>query len=318
MTNMITGQLQAATVVTNCWEQSSRLYQTVFGYDLLEEGQLSAAQKAGLTPKLGRYSLWGYNSGAVVRLVELNDSTARPGRDGARAFDPGMAIIETGTTEVQATYERAIRARFGVISLPKDYRFEGPEPLGKAVFRSFALFGPAGEQYFITQVMQRSGGESHLMRQGMQGVNAPGNVDFGLADRQPVTEFWTAIMGLVPVTDLYANQPDVAEIMGGPPGMSFDMLLMGFEKERVGLELDIYKPYHPDYDYQTYPTSFEKTGLAMATYPVADISSLAQAVERAGYEIVSRVGLPLRGRAAPSAIIVRGPVGELIELVEPG
>jgi hypothetical protein len=315
MNNLINGPLKAVTVVTNCWEQSCRFYRDALGYNLLAEGELSAAQKAIFGPKLGRYTLWGYETGSVVRLLELNDPQARPIREGARAYDTGMAVIEGGTPDVMQAYFRVLRCRFGSISAPKNFYVEGPEPLGKVLMKSAAFMGPAGEQVFVTEITQREGGVSLLKEKSVEGINAPGNVAFCMVDRQPIENFWGALVGLRPVNDLPVRDPNAPEIMGGPEGMTFDMLLMGFGMERIGMEFHIYGPYQPDYDYRRYPTSFDKTGLASATWPTPNLKTAIETFKAAKIEILSEFGLPTREKAEPAAVVVRGPLGEIVELI---
>ena len=315
MSNLINGPLQAATVVTNSWEQSCRFYRDAFGYELLAEGELSVSQREAFGQQLGRYTIWGKAAGSVVRLIELNDPAARPIREGSRAFDTGMAIIEAGTPDVEAAYRRVLRCRFGAISSPQDFYAEGPEPLGQVFMRSVAFLGPAGEQVFVTEITKRQGGVSLLKERSVEGINVPGNVAFCLVNRQPIEQFWQPLLGIGPVNDVSLHDPNAPEIMGGPAGLSFDMLLMGFGTERVGMEFHVYSPYHPDFDYKLYSTSFSQTGLAMASWPTADVQATTTSLQKAGCEIISTIGLPLRTKAEPSAVVVRGPLGELIELV---
>lgn len=315
MNNLINGPLQAVTVVTNSWEQSCRFYGDALGYNLLGEGQLSTAQKAAFGSKLGRYSLWGYTNGSVVRLIELNDPAARPIREGARAYDTGMAVIEGGTPDIMNAYYRVIRSRFGAISAPQNFYVEGPEPLGKILMKSAAFMGPAGEQVFVTEITKREGGTSLLKEKAVEGINAPGNVAFCLLNRQPIEQFWGPIVGLRPVNDLPVQDPNAPEIMGGPDNMAFDMLLMGFGMERIGMEFHIYEPHQPNYDYRRYPTSFDKTGLAMASWPTSNVQNAAEKLRAANYEVLAEVGLPLRDNPEPAAAVFRGPIGEIIELV---
>ncbi len=215
MASLICGPLQAVRVVTNCWEQSCRFYREALGYNLLDEGALSIRQKAAFGEKLNRYSLWGYDSGSVVRLLELEDSQARPIREGAQAYDSGMAVIEGGTPDVMRAYYRVLGCRFGAYAFPKNFYVEGPEPLGKVLMKSVAFIGPAGEQVFVTKITQREGGVSLLKEKSVEGINAPGNVAFSLVDRQPLDNFWRAIVGLRPVNDLSVNDENAPKLWPG-------------------------------------------------------------------------------------------------------
>ena len=54
MESNFTGILQAASVVTNSWKESLRFYQQGLGYEIVEEGELSAAQKVIFGEQLNR------------------------------------------------------------------------------------------------------------------------------------------------------------------------------------------------------------------------------------------------------------------------
>ncbi len=314
MESLINGSLRAVTVITNTWAQSCRLYHDAFGYTLQAEGELTAAQKAMFGSKLGRYALWGFEQGAVVRLIELNDPDARPIREGAQPYDPGMAIIEAGTPDVDAAYSRVLRARFGAVSAPKDFYAKGPEPLGEVFMRSVAILGAAGEQVFVTQITQRKGGVSLLNDKAVAGINVPGNVAFSLPNRAAIEQFWTPVMGLVPVTDIPMHDPNVPELLGAPADLHFEMVLLGYGLTRVGIEFYTFSTYQPPTPYRVFPTSFDKTGLAVATYPTPDVKAAITRLREAGCEIISELGLPNRTTVEPEAVLLRGPVGEIIEL----
>jgi catechol 2,3-dioxygenase-like lactoylglutathione lyase family enzyme len=312
---LINGPLQAVSIVTNTWAASLQFYGQALGYDLLAEGQLTARQRALFGEHLGRYALLGHAEGAVVRLLETADATAPPHRLGARPWDLGLGVLEAGTPDVLRAYERVLRHRFGAISEPAEFDAEGPEPLGLVVMRSAAFMGPAGEQIFVTQIVRRTGGVSLLKESAVPGINAPANVVVSLRDRAPIEQFWRPVLGIGPVNDLPMVQPLAAKIMGGPPQMGFDMLLMGYGQERIGLEQHIYGPHNQGFDYQTFPCSFANTGLASACWPCPDLAGAKQTIAAAGMAVVSdSVGLPLRHAAEPEALVLVGPVGELIEL----
>jgi catechol 2,3-dioxygenase-like lactoylglutathione lyase family enzyme len=316
MSNLISGSLQAVTIVTNTWEQSRRFYGSALGYQVLAEGELSDAQKAMFGEKLGRYCLFGFAQGALVRLIELDDKDALPVRLGANPWDNGLAVLEAGTPDVQAAYFRVLRHRFGAICVPTEFSVSGPEPLGTILIRSTGFMGPSGEQLFVSQIVEREGGVSLLNEKAVDGINAPANVVISLKNREPIGKFWLPLFGIAPVTDLPLVQKAAAEIMGGPAGMGFDMTLNGHGSHRVGLEMHVFEPYNPDYQYKTYPCDFSKTGLASACWQSPDLAAVKAKIEASGYRIISQVGLPLRHNPNPEAVVVVGEVGEIIELVQ--
>jgi hypothetical protein len=312
---LLTGSLQAVSVVTNCWAQSMRFYVQALGYQIWQEGVLNAVQRQIFGQHLGRYALLGHAEGSLVRLLETSLTEAPPNRLGARPWDLGMAVIEAGTPDIERAYYRVLRHRFGAISEPAEFDAEGPEPLGMVVMKSAAFIGPAGEQIFVTQIVRRKGGVSLLKESAVEGINSPANVVISMKDRRPIEQFWQPVLGISPVNDLPLKQPLAAKIMAGPPDMGFDMLLMGHGTHRIGMEQHVYAPHNPTYDYQTFPCSFEKTGVASACWQSPDLELAAQKIAEAGYEIISRVGLPVRNQEAPEAVVFRAPLGEIIELV---
>jgi len=314
--SLINGALQAVSIVTNTWATSLRFYTQALGYQLLTEGQLSAKQKAVFGRQLGKYALLGHEHGSVVRLLETADAQALPNRLGARPWDLGLGVIEAGTPDIMRTYEQVLRQRFGAISEPAEFDAEGPEPLGHVVMKSVAFIGPSGEQIFVTQIVRRQGGVSLLKESAVAGVNAPANVVISMRDREPINVFWRPVLGIAPVNDLPLINPLAAKIMGGPPEMGFDMLLMGYDRERIGLEQHIYAPHNPRFDYQTFPCSFGKTGVASACWPCPDPAAAAHQIAAAGFPIMGQIGLPLRHATEPMATVCIGPLGEIIELAE--
>lgn len=311
----ITGALQAITIVTNTWERSQQFYQDGLGYEKLSEGLLTENQRKNFGLNLGKYVLLGHQEGSIVRLIELNDLKAIPNRVGAKPWDCGMAVFEAGTPNVEKSYERLIRNRFGALALPTEFDCEGPEPLGYIVMKSTAFIGPSGEQVFVTQIVGRKGGVSLLKEHSVDGINTPANCVISIQNRDVQEKFWKDIIGIVPVNDLVLKQPGAAAIMGGPADMGFDMCLMGHELERVGMEQHVYEEQNPDYTFKIFPCDFSKTGLASAAWQGQNLEELREKLSKNGYEILSEIGLPIRNNPEPKALVFIGPHGEIIELL---
>ena len=212
----------------------------------------SKKQKKQFGNKLKRYILLGHTGGSVVRLIETTDKTAVPNRIGARPWDNGLCVFEAGTPDVERAYFKVLRARFGAICTPSEFDCEGPEPLGYILMRSTAFIGPAGEQVFVTQIVNRKGGTSLLKEKAVDGINVPANVVISLKSREQQA-FYKRVLGIYPINDLPLKQELAAAIMAGPSDMGFDMCLMGNETERIGLEQHVYGVHNPQYDFITYP-----------------------------------------------------------------
>jgi hypothetical protein len=315
MTHII-GALQAISIVTNTWERSLQFYQDGLGYEILSGGFLTKNQQKIFGHNLNKYVLLGHHEGSIVRLIELNDQKAVPNRVGANPWDCGMAVFEAGTPDVEKAYEKLIRNRFGALALPTEFDCEGPEPLGYIVMKSTAFIGPSGEQVFVTQIVGRKGGVSLLKEHSVDGINTPANCVISIQNREIQKKFWKDIIGIVPVNDLILRQAGAAAIMGGPSDMAFDMCLMGYGLERVGMEQHVYEPHNPTYDFKIFPCDFSKTGLASATWKGQNLEELKEKLLANGFEIKSSVGLPIRNNPEPEALVFVGPYGEIIELLE--
>jgi catechol 2,3-dioxygenase-like lactoylglutathione lyase family enzyme len=326
----IISPLAAITVVSNTVLQSLRFYTEGLGYRLLAEGVLTDRQKASFGKQLNRYFLLGYTvqrdplegeggantqgTASIVRLVETTDKMAEPNRVGANPWDNGLCVFEAGTPDVERAYTKLLRARFGAICPPYEFDCEAPEPLGYILMRSTAFIGPAGEQVFVTQIVNRRGGISLLKEKAVDGINVPANAVISLKSRAQ-QDFYRRVLGLYPVNDVPMQQPLAAAIMAGPADMGFDMCLMGAGSERIGMEQHVYDRFHPDYAYRTFPCSFQKTGLVAATWYGRDFDSLEKKLASENKRILSRVGLPILGNSEPNALVFEGIVGEIIELL---
>jgi hypothetical protein len=180
--------------------------------------------------------------------------------------------------------------------------------------RSTAFIGLSGEQVFVTQIVNRRGGTSLLKEKAVDGINTPANVVISLKNREQQA-FYKRVLGIYPINDLPLIQPLAAAIMAGPSDMGFDMCLMGNEIERIGMEQHLYEQHNPQYDYKTYPCSFEKTGLASAAWQGKDLDLLKPILIKEKCRIIGDRGLPIRGNAEPDALVFQGIVGEILELI---
>ena len=106
-------------------------------------------------------------------------------------------------------------------------------------------------------------------------------------------------------------QRNANELMGGPADNYF---LWGFLGRDVRIELE----EHRQPQGTVYPTSLDRTGLAMMTLSVSDLTRARALCREAGITPVGRGALPLPGRPRPDGFTLRGAVGELIEVVGRG
>jgi hypothetical protein len=284
----------------------------------LDQGLLNEEQRKAFGPHLSGYLLLGHEQGCVVRVLLSDNQNLPMQRLGAKPWDTGFSMLEAGCPDVDAAYKRIISQRFGVIAPPLELEMTGPEPLGKVAMKSMNVVGPNGEQVLVTEILRREGGQSMLNERGINGINVPANVVLVMKNRKPFEEFWQALLELEAVNDLALHTGQTPVILGGSEGMAFDMILSGYGRDRLGLEIHFYERLNPDYEFKNYPSDFGHTGLVSACWPCKSIVDVKRTCSALGIELVSELGLPLReGLGYPTAWI-RGIEGELVELVELG
>ncbi|WP_428662617.1 VOC family protein [Runella sp.] len=301
----IVGALQAVSVITNSWAQSIRFYTEALGYRIIERGELTHIQKNTFGRHLGKYALLGYDEGSVVRLIETSNIGALPNRIGAHPWDNGLAVMEACTADVERAYWKVLRARFGAIASPGEFDFESFGNQTNSAVKSVAFIGPSGEQLFVT--------ETNDCVERCEGINAPSTAVISVTTHE-LQSMYAEVLGSVPINDFRIRPLGKTTLLGAPAEAGFEMCLMGYDTHSVGLEQHIYSDYAGD-TFQTYPCDFLKTGVASACWQGQDLSMLRYKLQEANWEILSEVGLPIRGNPEPEAVVFQGPVGEILELL---
>lgn len=307
-------RVMAFTVVTPDLDASIAFWRDAIGYALLERGLL-----ADPLPMAGRgFAFLQHPDGGptgVVRLLqaEPGDGPNRP-RPGARAWDPGLAVLELGNKDPEASYARLTEAGAPTLSPPLPYQFRNAGALMNVDVQSYAAFGPAGEQLFITYSERTNAQGERVVPRVYSGLHGPvGNAVIPTRDRVPILAWYEAILGVAPTVDEVCEQETVNEIIGAPKGTRFQMIMVGPEAGKtIGVEIEEY--YHQDA--RRYPTDLNRTGLAMITIGVDDLGPVRDAVRRAGMTPTGEGAFPLPGNRNPEGFILRGIEGELVEVVE--
>lgn len=303
-------KMVACSTVTPDYQASIRFYRDLLGFALVEQGRLpSNASTAPGATKLGqRYALLaaaGSTRGAHVRILEA-PVAAKPNRPRPRSriFDPGLAVMECGAEDIAESYRILKNAGVPMISSPRYYFFRATSMGFDLDVMSYSPFGPAGEQLFVTSNI-RSDRPRWTLPGLHQNVVA---VMISSLDQRPVEEFYLKALGLKRVNQMDSFQRNTNELMGGPADNYF---LWGFLGKDVRIELE----EHRQPNGVIYPTSLDRTGLAMFTLSVNDLSRCRAMCREAGIAPVGEGALPLPGRARPAGFTLRGAVGELIEIV---
>ena len=307
-------KLWAVTVVTPDIEASIAFYRDALGYELLRRGTLTqpvpAADGAG---EVGRaFALLrgsGGEAGTVRLLAVSGDAAPNRPRPTARAWDPGLAVLEFITTDPERSYAQVTGTGAKTLSKPLPYLFRNAGALGDIDVVSYSAFGPAGEQMFITRSVGPK--RASVDFDGLHG--RVGNVVIPNLERGPVLAFYEAVFGIVAAVDAECLQETVNEIINVPSDTFFQMIMLGRPGETVGIEVEEYRVASGT----TYPTSLGRTGLAMATFRVTDLDACRARCLAQGIELEAEGALPLEHDDHPSGFILRGAVGELVEVVGP-
>lgn len=303
----------ALTTVSPSVEASIEFYTKVMGFDVLEQGTLDGQSNAPGIGKGGRrYALIGVPNarrGAIIRVLEAPPGAEpiRPRGDGpnkAEAWDPGLLVMEGGGKDPCESYRVLKNAGTPMISPPRYYYFraEGKQP--DLDVMSYAPFGPGGEQLFITCNIRNDRPE--WTERGLH--TAPGSVSIVGLDQRPIEEFYVKAFGLKRTSQMDAHQKNCNELVGAPDDAYFLWGRMG------DVSFEIWEWKMPSGTVR--PCSLDKTGLASFSIRVNDLDKCRAMCREAGIKAVGEGVLPLPGNARPKGFMLRGAVGELVEVIQ--
>lgn len=298
------GKLQAVTIVTNSWVQSIRFYTEALGYFLLERGELTLVQKEIFGRHLGKYALLGHEDGAVIRLIETSHAGALPNRIGAHPWDTGLACMEATTPDLEKAYWKVLRARFGAIVSPSEKGYFNQDVRSN---RHATFIGPSGEQLIVNEKKQKLAFNSSFLCR--DGVEAPFNTLVALPSKEHI-KLYDQVLGFAPAT--HFNPSFVPELVNAEAAV-MDEEYAGSYRTPHDLSLD--PVCVSSTQYQSFPCDFFKTGIASACWKGTYTDSLSLKLQEVGWDILSEVGLPIRHNPEPAAVVFRGPVGEILEML---
>lgn len=313
------------TIVTPDLRASEEFYAAAFETVVLERGRIDDAQAPvdGVPLAGRRYTLLAPGDRidpyrGYLRLIEVDPGALpnRPRPSGDSITHAGLAVMECVTRDRDASLARMRALGAQIISEPKYYHFEDVEPLEGVdpgviprhfEMYSYSVFGPAGEQFFITWSTTLFPGAWKYRTLHSPHYNS---VLIG-PTRRVIWDFYADALGVKPMTDVYVAQELCNELIGAPPGTVFRYSVFGEEGRFETWE------YVPPVDV-VHPTSLGRTGFAMETLSVDDIDAVRARMRRAGVEILAESRLPLPAHPETDyrpGFVFRGPVGELMEIV---
>ncbi len=311
------------TIVTPDLPASIHFYRDIMGFDLIGQGRLggriptmAGVGGAGRAYAFIRTMEPGQEHG-ILRLLEApSGARANRPRPGSNIVDPGYAVIECMSRSVDESYRLLTAQGVPTISGPRYYFFNDMKPLPggpkEADFeiRSYSAFGPAGEQLFISSGVTRD----HKPYPAWSHKGLHDGFIAGVIvslDRWPVWDFYDSVLGLKPTRDTYSGSEAVNELIGAKPGSNCQFGMLG-----QGVSMEWWE-YHdrPNPPTPPFPTSLDRTGHAMTTMMVNDLTEVRERARKAGQKPLGEGALPTPWAEHQDGFYLRGGVGELIEII---
>jgi catechol 2,3-dioxygenase-like lactoylglutathione lyase family enzyme len=329
--NPFDAQPYVFTIVTKDIETSVGFYRDILGYRVIGQGALDGNLPAA--PGIGepgrRYALLRARETipterGVIRLLDApkgaKPNRPRPGRgDGPPSCgtDGGLSGMLCETADWEAAYRQITKLGIETISPPLAYAHRSITPLpGEALpprtgSMSFSLYVPGGDEFLyffcaidpVTHAPVRRLPDGRLYGTISTHVTATRN-------RWPLFDFYEKVFGLTSTHEGQAGRETINTLCVLPPKTQFQF---GFLDDMC-MEWHEFRQYRPG-PAPAWPTSLDKTGLAMTTFLIDDLNAIrARAVEH-GYQILGEGALPTPEAEARDGFYIRGAEGELYEVI---
>ena len=299
------------TTVSSNVDESIKFYRDVIGMRVFSDERLPDGMTTapGIGNRQRRHVLLTMPDspyGQAVRILEApaNSAPIRP-RPNSGPNDPGLLVMEGGSRDITESYHVVANAKAPMISSPRYYYFRNTMWHTDIDVMSYAPFGPGGEQLFITASIRS---DQKLVR-SKEIHSGFGSASITCLDQRPVNKFFEEAFSLQRTSQMECYQDNVNELVGAPAGSYF---LWGSVGAGVALEVWEFKAKSG----RVYPCRLDKTGLAMLTFRVNNLSKCRSMCIDAGIEIVGEGALPNPENKQPDGFTVRGAVGELYEVVQ--
>lgn len=307
--NPLEAKIVAFNTVSPSLPASIRFYRDVIGMSLADEGVLGSDVSGA--PGIGRagrryasLSMPGSEAAAVRVFEAAPGAGANRPRPGSGSNDPGLLVMEGGTRDPAESYHHLASAGVPTITPPRYYFFRNSTWKRDIDVMSYTAFGPGGEQMFITANVRNDAPEwKHPgLHSGFQSASIVS------LDQRPVEDFYERVLGLKRTSQMDSFSRNSNVMMGAPSDLYY---LWGNVGSGVSLEVWEVKAKSGI----MYPTSLDRTGLAMLTVRVNDLAKCRAMCRVAGVSTMGEGALPLPGRPRQDGFVIRGAVGELIEVV---
>lgn len=296
-------------------EASKRVYRDCLEYDIVDEGVLekdiSQAPGVGAAGrKYVSFQVPGRAENVILRVLEAPPGAVdnRP-RPGSTALDPGLLVVEQGTTDPAESYARFKAFDIPTITPPRYYLYRNTNADGAEIngrdfdVMSFTAFGPGGEQLFTTAQVSSN---RAMPAPGARLHSGFGGTSVTSLDDRPVLAFYEKALGIRQTTSITSYQHNNNDLVGVPRG-SFHTWA-----QVAGLG-EVWQYWAAKGT--CYPTSLDRKGYGMVTFQVKEFDKVRKMCADNGVRIIGEGALPLPKRKPTKGFYIRGAVGELLEII---
>ena len=290
-------RIRMSTISTPDLAGSAALYEQALGYTSIETGRISAALAGSwAAPKMEGRPYRLLQSGALddvyLRLVEISPVPAY------RALTTrGWNATEILVQDPDAIHARLLKSRFRHIG--------GPAFLGVSdTIRAVQFLGPAEEVFYFTADLGDA--RQSILARAKSTVDRPFIMVLAGEDAAAISAFYQRVFGTPEVMDFTVPIALIARAQGLAEEQLYDLKLVNLARFSNSIEIDGYPsaPPRPAHEDELPP------GIAIASFEVSNLDALP-----ADLFIAAPVVFDSRAYAGRRATTIRGPAGELIELI---
>ena len=309
--NPLNAKIITFTTISKDVDKSIEFYRDVIGMTVFEDKYLpkNVSSIDGIGHSDRRHVLLTMPESprsAAVRILEASPSASpiRP-RPESGPMDPGLLVMEGSTKDPAMSYHTLKSAKVPMISPPRYYYFRNTMWKRDIDVMSYSPFGPGGEQLFLTANIRSDRPERDFP--GLHGGFS--NAAITSLDQRPVNDFFEKTLGLKRTSQMECYQKNTNELIGAPEETYF---LWGNLASGVSIEVWEVKASSG----VIYPCALDKTGLAMLTIRVDDLSKCREMCYKSGIKPIAEGALPNQVNKRPNGFMLRGAVGEIFEIVQ--
>jgi hypothetical protein len=254
----------------------------------------------------------------VIRLLESpRGASANRPRPGSASVDGGLVCYQTTTRNWDEAYRHLTAHGIAPISPPLFYPHRRVTPLPdepappRTGSKSLSLHVPGGGEFlYISCQVDPVSLEPVAITPGQPLYGTISAHVIGMRDRWPFLDFYDRAFGLKSVMEGYAGREAINRLCDLPRGTQFQYGFMA-DMCMEWWELRQFRPVPSP----LWPTSLDRTGLAMTTFLVDDLDAVRHRVGASGHAILGEGALPTPDGVSRDGFYVRGVEGELYEVI---